>query len=159
LCPHRSEREAGGGRPQCCEQRARCVARVRSEHDGAGADAGVRAACGGATRRASRRAPQFCPASAAALTPPLPTTHLRQVQQAGANMVADLDLSDRQAKFLEERNKMQQKYEAQSEVQGNYLTAAETEEKKGKSIGVVGGLIIIAFVAPMVQFFYYTGGE
>ena len=64
-------------------------------------------------------------------------------------MVADTDLSDRQAKFLQERNKMQQKYEAQSEVQGNYLTAAETEEKKGKSIGVVGGLIIIAFVAPM----------
>ena len=94
-------------------------------------------------------------ASAAALTPPLPP----QVQQAGANMVADTDLSDRQAKFLQERNKMQQKYEAQSEVQGNYLTAAETEEKKGKSIGVVGGLIIIAFVAPMVQFFYYTGGE
>ena len=86
-------------------------------------------------------------------------THRAQVQQAGANMVADTDLSDRQAKFLQERNKMQQKYEAQSEVQGNYLTAAETEEKKGKSIGVVGGLIIIAFVAPMVQFFYYTGGE
>ena len=112
-------------------------------------------------RRAAPRAARlnFLLCQRRALTPPLPTTHRAQVQQAGANMVADLDLSDRQAKFLEERNKMQQKYEAQSEVQGNYLTAAETEEKKGKSIGVVGGLIIIAFVAPMVQFFYYTGGE
>lgn len=39
------------------------------------------------------------------------------------------------------------------------MTAEETKEKKATYLTVVYGLVAIAFIAPMVQFFYYTGGK
>jgi hypothetical protein len=44
-------------------------------------------------------------------------------------------------------------------VEGTYMTAEETKEKKATYLTVVYGLVAIAFIAPMVQFFYYTGGK
>lgn len=78
------------------------------------------------------------------------------MQQYGSSMVAD-DVSDEQRKFLEERAKMRTKYEAN--VDGNYKSADDVKEKKFTYTTVVVGLIVIAFVAPMIQFFYYTGGD
>merc|ERR1712087_140861 len=78
------------------------------------------------------------------------------VQQYGSSMVAD-DLRPEQQKFLEERARMKQEYETQ--VEGNYKTEDEVRDRKGIYTGIVGGLIVVAFVAPMVSFFYYTGGK
>ena len=36
---------------------------------------------------------------------------------------------------------------------------AQVKDKKNVYTAIVGGLIVVAFVAPMVQFFWYTGGE
>jgi len=52
---------------------------------------------------------------------------------------------------------MKQQYETQ--VEGNYKTEDEVKDKKGIYTTIVGGLIVVAFVAPMVSFFYYTGGK
>ena len=52
---------------------------------------------------------------------------------------------------------MKQQYESQ--VAGNYKNAAEVADKKNIYTSIVVGLIVVAFVAPMVAFFYYTGGE
>eukprot|EP00967_Tisochrysis_lutea_P065758 scaffold85569_cov27-Tisochrysis_lutea.AAC.1 len=60
-----------------------------------------------------------------------------------------------QEKFLAERAKMKTQYE--QDVEGTYMTAEETKEKKATYLTVVYGLIAIAFIAPMIQFFYYTG--
>mmetsp|Transcript_16679 Transcript_16679/g.54363 ORF Transcript_16679/g.54363 Transcript_16679/m.54363 type:complete len:137 (-) Transcript_16679:218-628(-) len=65
--------------------------------------------------------------------------------------------SDAQEKFLAERAKMKTQYE--QDVEGTYMTAEETKEKKATYLTVVYGLVAIAFIAPMVQFFYYTGGK
>ena len=35
----------------------------------------------------------------------------------------------------------------------------QVKDKKNVYTAIVGGLIVVAFVAPMVQFFWYTGGE
>ena len=37
--------------------------------------------------------------------------------------------------------------------------ADEVEGKKSIYVTLVAGLIVVAFVAPMLQFFYYTGGD
>ena len=39
------------------------------------------------------------------------------------------------------------------------LARAQVEDKKNIYVTIVGGLLIVAFVAPMLQFFYYTGGD
>ena len=37
--------------------------------------------------------------------------------------------------------------------------APQVKDKKGIYVTIVGGLVVVAFVAPMIQFFWYTGGE
>jgi hypothetical protein len=46
-----------------------------------------------------------------------------------------------------------------SQVESTYKSEEEVEDKKNIYVTIVTGLIGIAFLAPMVQFFYYTGGE
>merc|ERR1719247_3304869 len=82
------------------------------------------------------------------------------VQQYGSSMVADAseaELREAQAKFLEERARIKQTYD--TDVQPTYINADEVADKKSIYVTLVGGLIVIAFVAPMLQFFYYTGGD
>ena len=38
----------------------------------------------------------------------------------------------------------------------NFKTKQETEDKKGVYSAVVGGLLVISFVVPMVQYFGYV---
>jgi hypothetical protein len=81
------------------------------------------------------------------------------VQQYGSSMIAgnDDDLSERQKEFLEQRQKLKQTYE--EDYDGNFKSGEEVVDKKNIYTTIVVGLIVIAFVAPMVQFFYYTGGD
>ena len=86
-----------------------------------------------------------------------------QVQRYGGSMIAvdaieasDADLREAQKKFLEERAKLKQTYEASTD--STYKGADETGQKKNIYVTIVGGLIVLAFVVPMLQFFYYTGG-
>jgi len=81
------------------------------------------------------------------------------VQQYGASMVADEDedVRDAQKKFLEERQKIKQQYD--TDVESTFVNAEQFEGKKSIYTVVVTGLVVIAFVAPMLQFFYYTGGD
>ena len=74
-------------------------------------------------------------------------------------MIADTDADVREAqrKFLEERAKVKQTYDM--DVESNFKSEAEVADKKNIYVTIVGGLIVIAFVVPMLQFFYYTGGD
>ena len=40
-----------------------------------------------------------------------------------------------------------------------FKSADQVKDKKGIYTAIVGGLIVVAFVAPMVQFWFYTGGD
>ena len=90
---------------------------------------------------------------AALATPPA----VMQVQQGPTTMLAAEDLTDEQRKFLNERKQMATKYETQTE--GTFKSAAQVKDKKGIYTAIVGGLVVVAFVAPMVQFWFYTGGD
>lgn len=81
------------------------------------------------------------------------------VQQYGGQMIAGADdeLRDAQKKFLEERSKMKQTYDTDTE--STFIDASMVADKKSIYVTLVGGLVIVAFVAPMLQFFYYTGGD
>jgi len=82
------------------------------------------------------------------------------VQQYGSSMVAEAseaELREAQAKFLEERARIKQTYD--TDVQPTYINADEVADKKSIYVTLVGGLIVVAFIAPMLQFFYYTGGD
>ena len=79
------------------------------------------------------------------------------VQQYGSSLTADEDLRDAQKRFLEERAKMKQTYDTDTE--STFINAADVADKKSIYVTLVGGLVIVAFVAPMLQFFYYTGGD
>merc|ERR1719353_272941 len=79
------------------------------------------------------------------------------VQQFGSSMLAEEDLRPAQKKFLEERAAMQQKYD--DDFESNFKGAAEVKDKKSAYTLVVAGLVAVAFIAPMIQFFYYTGGD
>lgn len=81
------------------------------------------------------------------------------VQQYGAQLVADSDaeLRDAQRKFLEERAKMKQEYDVDTE--STFKSEEEVADKKNIYVTIVTGLIAVAFIAPMLQFFYYTGGD
>jgi len=52
---------------------------------------------------------------------------------------------------------MATKYEMRTE--STFKSAEEVKDKKGIYVTIVGGLVVVAFVAPMIQFFWYTGGE
>ena len=53
--------------------------------------------------------------------------------------------------------KMRQTYD--TDVESTYNSAEEVADKKNIYVTIVGGLIAVAFIAPMLQFFYYTGGD
>ena len=53
--------------------------------------------------------------------------------------------------------KMRQTYD--TDVENTYNSADEVADKKNIYVTIVGGLIAVAFIAPMLQFFYYTGGD
>lgn len=72
--------------------------------------------------------------------------------------IADDDLRDSQRKFLEARQKMKQQYDTEG-VESNFKSVEEVKDKKNIYITIVTGLIVVAFVAPMIAFFYYTAGE
>lgn len=95
--------------------------------------------------------PTFTPAVDVQLAPVQHSSAL--IADVGENM----DLRPEQKKFLEERAKMKTEYE--TSVASSFKTADETSEAKDIYTTIVGGLILIAVVVPMVQFFYYTGGE
>ena len=89
-----------------------------------------------------------------------PPAVVQQVQQGPTTMLADAagaDLTDEQKKFMNERKQMATKYESQTE--GTFKSAAQVKDKKGIYTAIVGGLVVVAFVAPMVQFWFYTGGD
>ena len=69
----------------------------------------------------------------------------------------DAELREAQKRFLEERAKIKQEYDADTE--STFIDASEVADKKSIYVTIVGGLIVVAFVAPMLQFFYYTGGD
>jgi len=69
----------------------------------------------------------------------------------------DAELREAQARFLEERAKIKQQYD--TDVEPTYINADDVADKKSIYVTLVGGLIVVAFVAPMLQFFYYTGGD
>ena len=51
------------------------------------------------------------------------------------------------------------KTEYERDVKTSYKTLEETEDKRSTYTTVVVGLLVVAVVAPMISFFYYTGGE
>jgi len=88
---------------------------------------------------------------AAAINPPA------VVQQYGSSMLAEEELRPAQKKFLEERAARQQEYD--EDFSSTFKTAKEVKDKKSAYTLVVAGLVAVAFIAPMIQFFYYTGGD
>lgn len=53
--------------------------------------------------------------------------------------------------------KMKTQYETDTE--SNFNSAEEVADKKNIYVTIVAGLVAVAFIAPMLQFFYYTGGD
>ena len=53
--------------------------------------------------------------------------------------------------------KIKQEYD--NDTDRTFVDASEFSDKKSIYVTIVAGLIVVAFVAPMLQFFYYTGGE
>ena len=53
--------------------------------------------------------------------------------------------------------KIKQEYD--NDTDSTFIDASEFSDKKSIYVTIVGGLIVVAFVAPMLQFFYYTGGD
>jgi hypothetical protein len=58
---------------------------------------------------------------------------------------------------LARAQKIKQQYD--TDVEPTYINADDVADKKSIYVTLVGGLIVVAFVAPMLQFFYYTGGD
>lgn len=81
------------------------------------------------------------------------------MQKYGASTIAagDDDITERQKEFLKEREKLKQTYDA--DTTGTFKGEEEVRDKKNVYTTIVVGLVAIAFIAPMVQFFYYTGGD
>lgn len=79
------------------------------------------------------------------------------VQQYGSSMIAEEELRDAQKEFLAKRQAMQQTYD--DDYESNFKGAREVKDKKSAYTLVVTGLVAVAFIAPMIQFFYYTGGD
>ena len=53
--------------------------------------------------------------------------------------------------------KMKTSYD--TDIESNFNSAEEVADKKNIYVTIVGGLVAVAFIAPMLQFFYYTGGD
>ena len=53
--------------------------------------------------------------------------------------------------------KIKQEYDTDTE--STFINADELSDKKSIYVTIVAGLVLVAFIAPMLQFFYYTGGE
>ena len=53
--------------------------------------------------------------------------------------------------------KIKQTYDEDTE--STFINADEVADKKSIYVTIVAGLVVVAFVAPMLQFFYYTGGD
>jgi hypothetical protein len=82
------------------------------------------------------------------------------VQQYGSSMIAGTggdDLTERQKEFLAQREELRQKYD--NDIESSFKPVEEVRDKKDVYTTIVVGLIAIAFIAPMLQFFYYTGGD
>jgi hypothetical protein len=81
------------------------------------------------------------------------------VRQYGSSMIAagDDELTERQKEFLEQRKELKQKYE--EDIESSYKSIDEVRDKRDVYTTIVLGLIAVAFIAPMIQFFYYTGGD
>jgi hypothetical protein len=81
------------------------------------------------------------------------------VQQYGSSMIAagTEELTDTQREFLEQRKVLKQQYE--DDFDSTYKSVDEVRDKKDVYTTIVVGLIAVAFIAPMIQFFYYTGGD
>ena len=45
---------------------------------------------------------------------------------------------------------------ADNKRESNFKTREETEDKRGQFITVVGGLLVVAFVVPMLQYYAYV---
>jgi len=58
---------------------------------------------------------------------------------------------------LRRSQKIKQEYD--TDTDSTFINADEVEGKKSIYVTLVAGLIVVAFVAPMLQFFYYTGGD
>ena len=71
----------------------------------------------------------------------------------------DLELRPKQKKFLEERAAAPQATQFEKQVEGTFKAKDATEKGKFKYSTVVVGLLLISFVAPMAQFFYYVKEE
>merc|ERR1712087_160007 len=76
---------------------------------------------------------------------------------AATDEFATEDLRPSQIEFLKKRAELKTQFE--EETEGTYKSADEVSDKKSIYITIVVGLIVVAFVAPMIQFFYFTGGE
>lgn len=85
------------------------------------------------------------------------TKHGGSPSTAMSLLLADEELSDQQKKFLADREKLKQTYD--TDVESTYQTADQVEGKKGIYTTIVTALVVIAFVAPIVQYLYYTGGS
>ena len=82
------------------------------------------------------------------------------VQQYGSSTIAATggdDLTERQREFLAQREELRQKYD--NDIESSFKPVEEVRDKKDVYTTIVVGLIAIAFIAPMLQFFYYTGGD
>ncbi|KAG8466359.1 hypothetical protein KFE25_002115 [Diacronema lutheri] len=69
------------------------------------------------------------------------------------------ELRPQQKKFLEERAAAPQQTQYETQVKGTFKDKDVTEKGKFKYSTVVVGLLVISFVAPMAQFFYYVKEE
>ncbi|KAJ1632258.1 hypothetical protein T492DRAFT_989972 [Pavlovales sp. CCMP2436] len=69
---------------------------------------------------------------------------------------AEDELRPAQKKFLDDRKSNPQETQYEKQVKGTFKDKEATETGKFKYTTVVVGLLLIAFVAPMAQFFYYV---
>lgn len=69
------------------------------------------------------------------------------------------ELRPGQKKFLEDRAATPQQTQYETQVKGTFKDKDVTEKGKFKYSTVVVGLLLISFVAPMAQFFYYVKEE
>jgi len=72
---------------------------------------------------------------------------------------AALDVNNRLVSILLEKGDIGAPSFKLSSTSSNFKTAKKTEESRSKYIAIIAILLIIAFVVPMIQFFYYVKDE